>query len=212
MKEVIERLCVKSYIKQNIILLCLINCNIYFFVSISIKKGEHQMTKKNLQKSILILLIFAAIIGCKKNLDLVKVEGTVICDGQAVPGQGTITFLPVMDSDFEMVRQGTARFSRDGQFSASTYTQGDGLLPGRYNVKIECWETAPSFNGSKGVSLIERKYLESGTTSGISVLEIISGQPQKNIIFKVVPADEKTIETERKAHQSVEAHAQKLLQ
>ena len=41
-------------------------------------------------------------------------------------------------------RPGTADFNEDGEFEASSFKTGDGLLPGKYVVNVECWEVPPS--------------------------------------------------------------------
>ncbi|MDR3109193.1 MAG: hypothetical protein LBU65_05835 [Planctomycetaceae bacterium] len=155
------------------------------------------------------ICIFAAVFGCGENRGLVTVRGTVSCGGQALPGGGSVSFTPAGGQTLDKIRRGTAKFGTDGKFAASTWEQGDGLLPGKYTVRIECWEAAPSFNGSAGVSLIDRKFSGPEAMSGIPVLEVVLGQPQKNLVFEVTLADEKTIEAERKSHQSIEAKAPK---
>ncbi|MGB8853308.1 MAG: hypothetical protein WCC69_07070 [Pirellulales bacterium] len=51
----------------------------------------------------------------------------------------------------------------DGAFVVSSFKQGDGLLPGTYDVRVECWKTRPqgSEDGKpavKGVSIVPSGY------------------------------------------------------
>lgn len=42
------------------------------------------------------------------------------------------------------MRPGLAKFDQSGNFVAQTYSEGDGLLPGEYAIKVECWDKPPS--------------------------------------------------------------------
>ena len=37
----------------------------------------------------------------------------------------------------------------DGVYAATTYEPADGLLPGKYKVAIECYETPPNMEGKQ---------------------------------------------------------------
>ena len=40
-------------------------------------------------------------------------------------------------------RPSMANFDRNGSFVVSFFGKGDGLLPGRYRVRIQCWKHDP---------------------------------------------------------------------
>jgi len=58
------------------------------------------------------------------------VSGKVIYDGQTVT-QGTITFYP------EQGRSALGKIEPDGTYSLTTFSAGDGALPGRHAVTIQ---------------------------------------------------------------------------
>jgi hypothetical protein len=79
---------------------------------------------------------------------LVQVEGRVTFGGGKPPAAGYLFFVPNEMStnrkqDTEGPLPGTALFKADGSFRATTFTDGDGLRPGSYEVRIEC-AAAPS--------------------------------------------------------------------
>ena len=74
---------------------------------------------------------------------LVPVEGRVRFGGGNPPGPGYLYFVPREMS--KNLRQdptgplpGTALFMQAGYFRATTFTDGDGLRPGTYEVRVEC--------------------------------------------------------------------------
>ena len=161
-------------------------------------------------RSVVIVSLLVVLVGCGENRGLVKIAGTVTCDGKAPPAAGSMVFLP--EPGQTDVQEGTATFDKDGKFTASTWQKGDGLRPGRYKIRIECWEAKPSFSSSKGVSLIDRKYADWGNDSAMPRLEVFSGKSKTDVIFDVNAAADATIQEERTTHQKVEANAPKTMQ
>jgi hypothetical protein len=74
----------------------------------------------------------------------VPVEGRVTFDGGTCPAVGSIVFLPAADqpTTSPTPRAGWARFERDGRYRATTLVHGDGLLPGVYEVRVDCRATS----------------------------------------------------------------------
>ena len=74
---------------------------------------------------------------------LVPVEGRVTFAGGQPPGPGHLFFVP-REMSLDATRDrggplpGTAVFLGDGGFRAGTFTQGDGLRPGTYEVRLDC--------------------------------------------------------------------------
>lgn len=88
------------------------------------------------------LLLAAAVMGCNSK-GLVPVEGRVTFGGQPPPAIGYLYFVPRDMSinnreDRTGPLQATALFAADGTFHGTTFTDGDGLRPGTYEVRMEC--------------------------------------------------------------------------
>ena len=89
-----------------------------------------------------------AVAGCRGDYPAtVPVRGRVTYNGGAWPAEGTIYFLPEKAADGHTHHAGMAVFGQDGSFTVKTFTAGDGLAPGTYVVRIECWKVPPSMGG-----------------------------------------------------------------
>jgi hypothetical protein len=82
------------------------------------------------------------------------------------------------------IRPAWADFDTAGEFRATSFSPGDGLVPGRYQVSVEAWDTAPQM-GSKSLprSLVPQKY-QSPKTSGLEV-EVAAGQRKITVVWDV---------------------------
>lgn len=74
---------------------------------------------------------------------LVPVSGRVTFAGESPPGPGCIYFVPrAMTTNLKRDRSGplpgSGLLAADGSFRAATFTEGDGLRPGTYEVRLEC--------------------------------------------------------------------------
>lgn len=96
--------------------------------------------------------------GCGgSDLPLVKVSGKVTFDGGPPPKSGTIQFMQVRGTGIEGLpsRPATATFQTDGAYEVTSFQPGDGLLPGRYLVSVNCIDGAPDENRSyEDISLV----------------------------------------------------------
>jgi hypothetical protein len=82
--------------------------------------------------------------GCgSQHPEIVPVRGRVTLAGGAWPKHGMLIFLPQEPAAGMPRRAGQAPFDVDGRFSAQAFSGHDGLLPGTYMVRIECWEIPP---------------------------------------------------------------------
>ena len=53
----------------------------------------------------------------------------------------------------------SATFDVDGSYRAQAFTNADGLVPGTYAVRVECWQTPPDeATGNPGVSFVPDDY------------------------------------------------------
>ena len=119
---------------------------------------------------LLLLMAMAATTGCgRSGPKVVPVEGKITLAGGEWPNKGSLYFTPVEAAAGFPMRPGTGEFGLDGKFTVTSFRRGDGLIPGRYRVGIECW-ASPSVMGSKtpAESAVPREY-RSPETSGLEV-------------------------------------------
>lgn len=85
--------------------------------------------------------------GCGSGSDfpLVPINGVVTFSGGPPPKEGRVSFSQLPGTGIEGLpnRPGRANFGIDGKFVATTFESGDGLLPGKYDVRIECVDGVP---------------------------------------------------------------------
>lgn len=90
----------------------------------------------------LAAVVVTAAVGCDSK-GLVAVEGRVTFAEGRPPGPGHLFFVP-REMSLDATRDhggplpGTAVFLEDGGFRAGTFTQGDGLRPCTYEVRLDC--------------------------------------------------------------------------
>ncbi|HZN36316.1 MAG TPA: hypothetical protein VFB80_20950, partial [Pirellulaceae bacterium] len=103
----------------------------------------------------------------------------VTFDGQAPPGPGSIYFLPQEAAEGFPSRPATGDFDKDGNYKVKTFDPGDGLMPGKYTMHVECWQTPPNMEGKPVKSFVPAKY-QSAASSGFSV-EITTDMRSKEV-------------------------------
>lgn len=97
--------------------------------------------------------------GCGGNRpQTVPVSGKVTVAGKAPPAGGAVWFTPEEAAAGFPMRPGIGDFAADGAFQAKTFAPGDGLLPGRYRLRIDCWKTPPNMEGKPSQSYLPAKY------------------------------------------------------
>ena len=114
---------------------------------------------------------------------MVPVQGKITFGGKAWPKEGMLYFLPVEAPAGVSKRPGAALFDREGNFRAGSFGKGDGLLPGRYKITVECWEVAPSMEGPPAKSYVPAKY-QNAATSDLE-LTAVAGAPQTGVVLDV---------------------------
>jgi len=124
---------------------------------------EHEGRAVRLRLLSVRVLLFGvagmAALGCGNNRPpTVPVSGKVTIDGKAPPAGGTVWFTPDEAAAGFAMRPGTGDFAADGVFQAKTFAPGDGLLPGHYLVRIDCWKVAPNMEGKRTQSYLPAKY------------------------------------------------------
>lgn len=103
--------------------------------------------------------VFAASTGCGGSKGLVPVEGRVSFAGKQPSASGYLYFVPREMSVNERQDRvgslpGTALFLQDGLFRAGTFTPGDGLRPGTYEVRLECSAATSTPHNTRPSSLV----------------------------------------------------------
>jgi predicted small lipoprotein YifL len=120
------------------------------------------MTSEGVGRLLRAAVVAAAavgLVGCgKSGPTRIPVSGRVTVDGQKVPGPGFIYFNPTGEGKEEVSRPATAEFDADGNYEAKTFEPGDGLLPGKYVLRVDCWKQGPNMDGKPVVSFIAQKY------------------------------------------------------
>jgi hypothetical protein len=112
-----------------------------------------------LARRLLVFAIGSAILcgGCgPKRPKTVRVEGKVKWSKGAWPTAGMIIFVPIEPAPGYPRHPGQSIFGADGKFRATTYTEGDGLMPGKYKVGVVCGEAVVGDKSSK--SYVPLKY------------------------------------------------------
>jgi hypothetical protein len=108
--------------------------------------------------------------GCSDNgIRTIPVHGRITYDGGEWPAAGVLYFTPLVSTGSTM-RPGIAKFDKDGGFTAQTFVSGDGLIPGEYRIKVECWENPPTLApGAPPAKSYVPQEIQLGTAEGWKV-------------------------------------------
>ncbi|MEM7313560.1 MAG: hypothetical protein AAF497_10460 [Planctomycetota bacterium] len=132
--------------------------------------SNHTLTGSRSLLTILLLAATWLLAGCGSGgIKTVPVKGRVTLDGGKWGRAGLIFFTPAEPAEGYPRRPGMADFDTDGNFVAQTFKPGDGLIPGRYVVNLECWEVPPTMGGPPAKSYIPDQY-KHGSKSGFEVV------------------------------------------
>lgn len=112
---------------------------------------------------------------------LVPVAGRITLDGGDWPKPGTLTFVPDDEQPRDEAgagppptRIGLAEFDVAGRFVAQTRRPGDGLMPGRYRVGVDCWLDPPDL-ASPGSGPVPPESVREPHTSSLVVSIPVGG-------------------------------------
>ena len=145
--------------------------------------SNYKAMKKNCAVVGYILIVLSLVLstaGCgHSGPETIKIRGRVTFDGGQCPAAGTVYFVPVDVSSDLPCRPASGNFDADGKFTVTSFRPGDGLLPGKYKVRIECWKQPPDNEGLPGVSYVKDDYEAPGL-----VVEPDSREPVK-VIYDV---------------------------
>ena len=117
-----------------------------------------------------IAILFATLVGCGSSdrPKTVRVEGTVTLAGKTWPAAGRLYFTPTKPAAGYPRKPGSARFDTSGRFVAGSFADTDGLVPGTYGIRVECWKVPPKLGGPPAVSHVDPRYFKP-TSSGLTL-------------------------------------------
>ena len=106
------------------------------------------------------------LVGCGSDRPrTIPVEGRVTLGGESWPAEGTLYFTPTKAGDGHSLKPGTAKFDKSGNFVVGSWKSDDGLVPGTYGVRVECWKVPPTVDGPPEVSYVDSRYFNASTNN-----------------------------------------------
>ena len=92
----------------------------------------------------LAVFLLLLLVGCgREGPERVSIQGRVTYAGGPWPKPGVIYFQPLEAAAGLPMRPATGHFGVDGSFQVTSFDPSDGLVPGKYRVRVECWEVEP---------------------------------------------------------------------
>lgn len=125
-------------------------------------------------KTVMYLLTLSLMLcGCGSGdqLQMVPVNGIVTFDGQPCPADGRVGFTPLESTPGLPRRPGAGTFGVDGQFVVTSFEKGDGLVPGRYLVRVRCY-SGPITDMTSDSMLDDLSYIAKGYKSEELIVEV----------------------------------------
>ncbi len=106
-----------------------------------------------------LLLLTFFFWGCSQDpVGRIPVRGKVTYGGGGWPTSGVVYFNPLEPAEGYPRLNGIGRFGPDGAFDVESTGEGMGLVPGKYRVVIECWETPPNMEGKPVKSYVPAQF------------------------------------------------------
>jgi hypothetical protein len=105
-----------------------------------------------------VLLAFVSLYGCGGS-PVVPVTGKVVFQSREQPAVCRLSFLPVGDAEGGgTLRPSGATMQPDGTYRMNPYQGVEGLLPGRYAVRVSYFDLKPGGNPDREGDWIEHTY------------------------------------------------------
>lgn len=115
-------------------------------------------------------LLLLLTIGCARpGPEVVPVRGTVTFGGGSWPKPGVLFFTVETPSPGMPNRPAMGEFDTTGRLTVTTFTKGDGLIPGKYRIAVECWEIRPEMGAATPPKSYVPSRYASPSTSGLAV-------------------------------------------
>lgn len=100
--------------------------------------------------SLLAAVLF--FVGCGPSRpQTIPVTGRVTFAGQPPPAAGTLFFACTQPAEGYIARPAMGEFDARGVLQVAAFEDVAGLVPGKYEVRVECWKTPPT-EAAPGVS------------------------------------------------------------
>jgi hypothetical protein len=111
------------------------------------------------------LVAGAALSGCSHSdhPKTVPVSGRVTIGGKPPPRPGLLSFATLEPAEGFPGRPAAGSFDTSGNYSAGIFP-GEGVIPGKYRVAVECWTKPYSGDGPKPPSHVPEKYRSVATS------------------------------------------------
>ena len=100
---------------------------------------------------------------------MVPVDGTITFGGGSWPKPGVLIFAVDSPSPNAPNRPAMGMFDTDGRLTVTTFNKGDGLMPGKYKMGVECWEVRPDMMSPTAAKSYVPALFGSPATSGLTV-------------------------------------------
>ncbi|MCG8585756.1 MAG: hypothetical protein MI757_13705 [Pirellulales bacterium] len=128
-------------------------------------------------RDFLFPVLLLSLIGCGSDRPkTVRVEGRVTLAGGEWPASGMIVFSPSAPAEGFPRRPGRAIFGPSGEFTVTTFAEGDGLLPGEYRAAVFCGESVGSDMEARAKSYVPARF-QSPVRSGLTLSVPIGAGP-----------------------------------
>lgn len=102
-----------------------------------------------------IILFTIAVAGCGGNgVSTKRVKGSITFQGAPPPKAGGVVFTPVERTAELPMREARGDMDANGKFTLTTFEEGDGVIPGKYRVKITCWRETPTLATSETANYV----------------------------------------------------------
>ncbi len=110
----------------------------------------------------------AVLAGCgPSGLETVPVEGVLTFKAVQKPETATVYFSPVEPAPGLPRRPGSGKLESDGTFKVTSFRPGDGLVPGKYRIKVECYRAANGGGWRKGAFELQDIEVATGKTEAL---------------------------------------------
>jgi hypothetical protein len=136
---------------------------------------------------VLLVLVLASVLlfGCgRKGPEIIPVKGTITFGGGPWPKPGVVYFTLDPSAPGTSGHPALGKFDVEGKLTVTTFQKGDGLVPGRYKLAVECWEIPPRMGSPTPAKSYLPKRYQSAVASGLAVL-VESGQRLVRIQLEV---------------------------
>lgn len=106
-----------------------------------------------------LLVAILPMLGCGNDGVITKrVRGTLTFKGSTPPKEGGILLTPLEAAPGLPLREARGEFDTSGKFSLRTFEPNDGIIPGKYAVKITCWRVTPTLETSDTANYVPSSF------------------------------------------------------